>query len=79
LSLAACGLLLVACSLWPEMGVEGQQLVPDVYLRHINTNTNKMHANKISVACIELNSSIITSYSRNQYLFWLITVLYTKI
>jgi len=77
--LAACGLLLAACRLWLEMRIEGQQLVPDVYLRHININTNRMHANRISVACIVLNSSIITSYSRNQYLFWLTTVLYTKI
>jgi hypothetical protein len=78
LLLAACGLSLAACDLWPEMRIEGQQLVLD-HLRHININTNRMHANRISVACIVLNSSIITSYSRNQYLSWLSTVLYTKI
>jgi len=78
LTLAACCLWLAACSLWPEMRIEGQQLVLD-HLRHINTSTNRMHANRTSVACIVLNSSIITNYSRNQYLFWMTTVLYTKI
>ena len=77
--LETCGLLLVACSLRPEMFIEGQQLVPVYFFRHIaHHNVNRIHARRKSVACIP-NSSIITNCNRSRYLYLLLIAPYTNL